>query len=241
MESERGDWCKSSSVSFACVCGVRYPTERWQWVDADARPELAKRCRERGPYEGSCPSCGRAAFGLTSWLLLLPRSQQATMVLGEHLRGEYLRVLRDHIAFVHDHPEFALPFVLAPEFDFLALDEFEEDTNPGHRLPLKPVAQAKPKPKPRTTRGPDMAKLAALADQAERPSSKARDLTRPRQNEDLPELGDLTVEDLEIDEEELSADLTDDLEVEVDGMELIEPNTPAAVGSLEWLGGVATA
>ncbi len=143
--------------------------------------------------------------------------------MGEHLRGEYLRVLRDHIDDVARNPEYAAGFLLAPEWNFVASEEVEEDTNPGHRRPavkLKPL-------KRRDADMPDMAKLAALADQAERPSAMAEDLTR------TPEVDELDlVEDL--------SDLGEDIDVS-EGVELIEPNTPEAIGSLELLSGVVTA
>ncbi len=215
-------------MSFACVCGTRYPTVRWLWVDAETRPDLARRSRERGPFEGSCPSCGRAAFGQASWLLVHPRKRKATFVLGEHLRGDYLRVLRDHIDELIKNPEFVTDFLLAPAWEFVAAEEIEEDTNPGRRIPAKKLV-----PKRRESEMPDMAKLAALADKAERPSAKARDLTQP----DAVEVDDLDlVEDLAVDLGE------DELDVEMgDEVEIIEPKKPAALGGLEFLNGVVTA
>ena len=82
VETSVDEWTWSAQVAYACACGAYGSVTRWRWVDAEARPELAKRLREAGPLEGSCRSCQRPAEGGGAWLELSPAQEQATLVLG---------------------------------------------------------------------------------------------------------------------------------------------------------------
>ncbi|MBA3547484.1 MAG: hypothetical protein H0T76_13435, partial [Nannocystis sp.] len=97
METSVDEWSWGAQVAYACACGAYGSVTRWRWVDAEARPELAKRLREAGPLEGSCRSCQRPAEGGGAWLELSPAQEQATLVLGVHQRGELLEVLQAHL------------------------------------------------------------------------------------------------------------------------------------------------
>ncbi len=118
VETSVDEWSWGAQVAYACACGAYGSVTRWRWVDADARPELAKRLREAGPLEGSCRSCQRPAEGGGAWLELSPAQEQATLVLGVHQRGELLEVLQAHLEQLRARPAQVRHWILQPRVTF---------------------------------------------------------------------------------------------------------------------------
>lgn len=118
VETSVDEWSWGAQVAYACACGAYGSVTRWRWVDAEARPELAKRLREAGPLEGSCRSCQRPAEGGGAWLELSPAQEQATLVLGVHQRGELLEVLQAHLEQLRARPAQVRHWILQPRVTF---------------------------------------------------------------------------------------------------------------------------
>jgi len=120
VETSVDEWSWGAQVAYACACGAYGSVTRWRWVDAEARPELAKRLHEAGPLEGSCRSCQRPAEGGGAWLELSPAQEQATLVLGVHQRGELLEVLQAHLEQLRARPSQVRHWILQPRVAFTA-------------------------------------------------------------------------------------------------------------------------
>lgn len=118
VETSVDEWSWGAQVAYACACGAYGSVTRWRWVDADARPELAKRLREAGPLEGSCRVCQRPAEGGGAWLELSPAQEQATLVLGGHQRGELLEVLQAHLEQLRARPGLVRHWLVQPRLAF---------------------------------------------------------------------------------------------------------------------------
>ncbi|HEY0134161.1 MAG TPA: hypothetical protein VGB85_08775, partial [Nannocystis sp.] len=118
METGVDEWSWSAEVPYACACGAYSPVTRWRWVDADAQPELAKRLRDSGPLAGNCRACQRPAEGGGAWLELSPATEQATLVLAAHQRGELLDALQSHLELLRQRPAQVRPWLLQPRLAF---------------------------------------------------------------------------------------------------------------------------
>jgi hypothetical protein len=92
-----------------------YTLERVRIVDASAQPELARRVRERGPFQGHCPSCGRSADAVAPWVEVDMRTKSAVLVVPDHHRGDVVEALARHLDLLRRHPELCQPFLLQPE------------------------------------------------------------------------------------------------------------------------------
>jgi hypothetical protein len=92
-----------------------YALERVRILDASAQPELARRVRERGPFQGHCPACGRSGEAIAPWVEVDMRARTAVLVLPEHHRGDVVDALARHLEVMRRHPEICLPFLLQPE------------------------------------------------------------------------------------------------------------------------------
>lgn len=144
MENSGDDWSWPAEVAFACGCGAYSPVTRWRWVDADRRPELARRLREAGPYDGVCAACARPVDGAGAWLEVSPSASQATLVLAGHQRGELLDVLKAHLGHLQERPARVRPWLISPRVVFGATRQAAavpvEIQEPGTGIP-RPVGQ----------------------------------------------------------------------------------------------------
>ena len=118
MENSGDDWSWPTEVAYACACGAYSPVTRWRWVDADRRPELARRLRDTGPYDGTCTACARPVDGAGAWLEVSPTSSEASLVLAGHQRGELLEVLKAHLGHLQERPARARPWLISPRVVF---------------------------------------------------------------------------------------------------------------------------
>ncbi|MBC8070529.1 MAG: hypothetical protein IAG13_19515, partial [Deltaproteobacteria bacterium] len=107
---------------FACPCGATFPALRIAVIRLPADAELAERLRQRGPFEGHCPACGREAQGNAPWLELDARAHSAQLVVPDDRRGEVLEVLAAHLAWLRAEPARAEMWMLQPELVFLAVE-----------------------------------------------------------------------------------------------------------------------
>lgn len=139
------DAARSTTRLFACSCGATFPAWRRVSVDLPEEAAVAERLRRQGPFEGHCPSCGRAAVALGAWLEVDAVARRATLVVPDELRGDVLDVLAAHLAWLRAHVERAEPWILQPELSFLGPGEatarravLEESETTAHRARRRP-------------------------------------------------------------------------------------------------------
>jgi hypothetical protein len=103
-----------------------YPATFWRWVDASARPELVERNERRGPFEGSCPSCGVEPSARATWLEIDRAARRAVLVLPEERRGDVIGELQAHLELLRKLPEHVTPWLMTPSLRFA--ESAEENT-----------------------------------------------------------------------------------------------------------------
>jgi hypothetical protein len=129
-----------------------YALERVRILDASAQPELARRVRERGPFQGHCPSCGRSAEAIAPWVEVDMRGRTAVLVLPEHHRGDVVDALARHLEIMRRHPELCLPFLLQPEIRTALSETTARRAMPGAQpdaVPTHSSTQPMQVPEPR--------------------------------------------------------------------------------------------
>jgi hypothetical protein len=119
-----------------------YALERVRILDVAGQPELTRRVRERGPFQGHCPSCGRSAEALAPWVEVDLRARTAVLVVPEHHRGEVVEVLARHLELLRKHPELCQPFVLQPEIRHAVSETTARRAMPVAQPDPVPVAHA---------------------------------------------------------------------------------------------------
>ncbi len=161
METGGDEWSWSVEVPYACACGAYTPVTRWRWVEAEARPALARQLRSHGPLVGTCSGCQQPAAGGGAWLELSPGQQQATLVLAAQQRGEVLEALQSHLTQLRERPGQVRAWLVQPRLAFgtdlpadaadaadaaVAADVASQASMADVRPPAKPVAQAMARP-----------------------------------------------------------------------------------------------
>lgn len=120
------DASRTTTRLFACACGSTFPALRRVCLDLPEEAAVAERLRRLGPFEGHCPSCGRAAIASGAWLELDALARLATLVIPDDRRGDVLEVLADHLAWLRAHVERAEPWLLQPSLSLLPPGESSE-------------------------------------------------------------------------------------------------------------------
>lgn len=180
---------RTDGCVFACPCGAMFPAMRTQAVRLPAEAELAARLRERGPFDGHCPACGREAQGSAAWLELDTRAQRAQLVVPDDRRGDVLDILAAHLAWLRSDPSRAEAWLLQPELVFLgggdttARRTAPEETT-AHRAVLRAAPRLdapppSPAPAPVAAHDEDLAPEPAVTREPPRPPPR-HDASTPR-------------------------------------------------------------
>jgi hypothetical protein len=92
---------------------------------------IAARLRTSGPFEGSCPACGRATQGAGAWLEIDAARRRCALVVPTDRRGDLVALLQEHLAWLARHPQLVEPWTLQPQIAFLEPALAEGNTDPG--------------------------------------------------------------------------------------------------------------
>lgn len=128
---------------FSCPCGTLFSVTYWRWVDCVARPALEAQVRRDGPLEGHCPRCAESPRVSATWVKLDPSTQLATLVMGEHRRGNLLDELQAHLGMVAARPHAVSHWLLQPQHEFYAVADVASGEAhpklPPHEAPVVPA------------------------------------------------------------------------------------------------------
>lgn len=130
----------SDSTLFSCPCGALYPVVYWRWVDVGARPELAETVLLDGPYQGSCPICGRTARAAGTWLRVDPSAELATLVMSRSRRAAIIAELRHHLDALEQRRDAVRSWMLHPAAEFVELPPLEQAGRGNRPRVVEPVS-----------------------------------------------------------------------------------------------------
>lgn len=129
----------SDSAIFSCPCGALYPVVYWRWVDVGGRPDLAEQVLADGPYEGSCPVCGRTARAAGTWLRVDASAELATLVMSRARRGALLAELRGHLDALEQRRDVTRSWMLQPATEFVELPPLDQTGGSGRPRVVEPL------------------------------------------------------------------------------------------------------